>query len=151
MDLFVIDLQYPRDDEKVLLKLQAQDVHTERMHITDADIMILQKAKTERFRLVVRSKTGYSVLSQELTKDFFQTLAERNTADYSALSFEVLMNSSGKREVKKCPRGFSHLFFSDSKIEQVFTMGLAAVGGPVTQHQIEGPSPLTPMEGVEEG
>lgn len=90
MDLFIIDLQYPRDDEKVLVKLcvsrrhlmsfqdlkgpaadlahrQAQDVHTERMHITDADIMILQKAKTERFRLVVRSKTGYSVLSQERT------------------------------------------------------------------------------------
>ncbi|KAL3958661.1 hypothetical protein ACCO45_006823 [Purpureocillium lilacinum] len=151
MDLFVIDLQYPRDDEKVLVKLQAQDVHTERMHITDADIMILQKAKTERFRLVVRSKTGYSVLSQELTKDFFQTLATRNTADYSALSFEVYMNSAGKRVVKQCPRGFSHLFFSDSKIEQVFTMGLAAVGGPVTQHQIEGPSPATPMEGVVEG
>lgn len=38
-----------------------------------------------------------------------------------------------------------------SPVEQVFTMGLAAVGGPVTQQQIEGPSPATPMEGVVEG
>ncbi|KAJ6442852.1 26S proteasome regulatory subunit rpn11 [Purpureocillium lavendulum] len=152
MDLFVIDLQYPREDERVLVKLQAQDVHTERMHITDADIMILQNSQTERFRLVVRSKTGYSVLSQELNTDFFQTLATRNSPDYSALSFEVYMNAAGKRVVKQCPRGFSHLFFSDNKIEQVFTMGLAAVGGPVTQqHQIEGPTTPTPMEGVVQG
>ncbi|POR37421.1 Uncharacterized protein TPAR_02378 [Tolypocladium paradoxum] len=157
MDLFVIHLEYPRADEKALIKLQAQDVHTERMHICDADITILQNTKTQRFRLVVRSKNGYSVLSQEhtpygadmfaVTKDFFQTLAAGNRPDYNTLSFEVYMDASGKRVVTKCSQGFTHLVFSDSKIEQVFTMGLAAVGGPSERYLTDG-SQDEPMEGV---
>ncbi|KAM4058596.1 hypothetical protein HRG_006448 [Hirsutella rhossiliensis] len=148
MGLFVIHLEHPRDDEKTLIKLQAQDVHTERMHICDADIHILQNTTTQRLRLVVRSKNGFSVLSQELTRDFFQTLATRNRPDYGTLSYEVYMDASGKRIVKRCRHGFTHLVFSDSKIERVFAMGLAAVGGPSRQYLTEG---TQPMEGVVEG
>ncbi|KAF4505454.1 hypothetical protein G6O67_007400 [Ophiocordyceps sinensis] len=147
MDLFVIHLEHPRQDEKTLIKLQAQDVHTERVHICDADIHILQNTETQRLRLVVRSKSGFSVLSQELTKNFFQTLATRNRPDFGTLSYEVYMDASGKRIVKRCRQGFSHLVFSDSKIEQVFAMGLAAVGGPARQYLTDG---TRPMEGVVE-
>ncbi|KYK56758.1 hypothetical protein DCS_03764 [Drechmeria coniospora] len=140
MDLFVIDLQNQRDDEKVLVKLQAQDVHTERMLICDADIFIFQNVKTRRLRLVVKSKNGYTVAVAE---DFFQTLAFRGRPDYNAPSFEVYMDASGKRVVKRCPRGFTHLVFSDHRIEQVFDMGLAAIVGP--KHVMVGSQP---MEGV---
>ncbi|ODA78414.1 hypothetical protein RJ55_05795 [Drechmeria coniospora] len=117
MDLFVIDLQNQRDDEK--------------------------NVKTRRLRLVVKSKNGYTVLSQELAEDFFQTLAFRGRPDYNAPSFEVYMDASGKRVVKRCPRGFTHLVFSDHRIEQVFDMGLAAIVGP--KHVMVGSQP---MEGV---
>ncbi|PNY26286.1 Uncharacterized protein TCAP_03786 [Tolypocladium capitatum] len=141
MDLYVIYLAHPRADENTLIKLQAQDVHTERMHICDADITILQSTKTQRFRLVVRSKSGYSVLSQELTEDFFQTLAVRNRPDYNTMSYEVYMDASGKRVVAQCSQGFTHLVFSDSKIEQVFSMGLAAVGGPSERYLTDASQP----------
>jgi hypothetical protein len=35
------------------------------MHISDAEITILQNTTTQRFRLVVQSRNGYSILSQE--------------------------------------------------------------------------------------
>lgn len=53
MELFIIRLQFPQDDEKVMLKVQAQNVHTERMHIFDTEIIILQNTTTQRYRLVV--------------------------------------------------------------------------------------------------
>lgn len=52
-----------------------------------------------------------------MTKNFFQTLATRNRPDFGTLSYEVYMDASGKRIVKRCRQGFSHLVFSDSKSE----------------------------------
>ncbi|KAH7152709.1 hypothetical protein EDB81DRAFT_945677 [Dactylonectria macrodidyma] len=129
MDLFVIHLQYPRDEEKTVLKLQAQSVHTERMHICDADITILQNTTTLRFRLVIQSRNGYSIISQELKEDFFDKVTDQGHPDYNTLSYEVYMDESGKRRVQKCPNGFHHLVFTDSKIDKVFALGLRAVGG----------------------
>jgi hypothetical protein len=64
-DLFVIQLRYPRDSERTLLKIQANHVYTGRMHIREAEISILQNPDTWVFRLLIRSRRGYSVISQE--------------------------------------------------------------------------------------
>ncbi|KAJ3526897.1 hypothetical protein NM208_g10968 [Fusarium decemcellulare] len=115
MDLFIIHLQYPREDERTVLKLQAQSVHTQQVHIRDADITILQNTTTHRFRLLIQSRNGYSILSQELKEDFFDTLVHQGQPDYSALAYEVHMDETGKRRVRQCQRGFHHLVFTDSK------------------------------------
>ena len=44
---------------------QAYDVHTEQLLIADAEISVLQNKETKRSRLVIVSKDGYSVISQE--------------------------------------------------------------------------------------
>lgn len=101
------------------------------------------------------------------------------------------MDSSGKRCVRQCSNGFAHLVFSDSKsklqqgeylmqiadfiflktkVDQVFSMGLAAVAGPSQQQRLPEASqpmledevaaqpmpdgdeqPSQPMEGIVEG
>jgi len=90
MELFIIHLQFPRDCEKIMLKVwvlsrilklvssncpnflcrQAQDVHTERLHISNAEIIMLQNTVTQRLRLVVQSRNGYAILSQECMLDY---------------------------------------------------------------------------------
>ncbi|KAI8411179.1 hypothetical protein FOFC_07773 [Fusarium oxysporum] len=145
MDLFVIHLQYPRDNERTVLKLQAQDVHTPQVHIRNADMSILQNTTTHRFRLLVQSRAGYSILSQELKADFFDTLVDQGQPDYGALAYEVHMDETGKRHVRQLSKGFHQLVFTDSKIDKVFSMGLRAVGRLPQLHISEGPQL---MEGI---
>ncbi|KAH7064339.1 hypothetical protein BKA63DRAFT_171375 [Paraphoma chrysanthemicola] len=129
MELFIIRLKFPQDNEKVMLRVQAQDVHTERMHISDAEITILQNTTTQRFRLVVQSRNGYSILSQDLKEDFFQTLATHGQPNYSSTTYEVYIDGTGRRRVHKYPNGFTRLGFSEVKINQLFAIGLASLGG----------------------
>ncbi|KAH7141445.1 hypothetical protein B0J13DRAFT_676394 [Dactylonectria estremocensis] len=148
MDLFVIHLQHPRDEERTVLKLQAQSAHTERVHISDADITILQDTTTFRFRLVVQSRNRCSIISQELKEDIFDKATDRGNPDYKTLSYEVFMDESGKRRVQKCPNGFRHLILTNSKIDKVFALGLRAVAGSAPP-RIAGGSDA--MEGVLSG
>jgi hypothetical protein len=128
-DLFVIQLRYPRDSERTLLKIQANHVYTGRMHIREAEISILQNPDTWVFRLLIRSRRGYSVISQELKADFFQTLAQTGHADYTAMTYEVYMDDSGKTRLRQCPKGLNYMDLMDAKAEQVFRIGLAATAG----------------------
>ncbi|KAK5993011.1 hypothetical protein PT974_06437 [Cladobotryum mycophilum] len=134
MELFIIHLQHPRVEEKALFKLQAENVDTERMHINDAEITILQNTTTKRFRLIIQSRNGYSTLSQDLAEDFFSRMSTQGRPDFGTLSYEVYMDGTGKRCVRKCPNGFAHLVFSDGRIDRVFAIGLEAIGGRQSDH-----------------
>ncbi|PVI02694.1 hypothetical protein DM02DRAFT_670404 [Periconia macrospinosa] len=132
MELFVIHLQYPRGDEKVMLRVQAQHVHTQRMHISDADICILQDTNTQRFRMVVQSRRGYSILSQELVADFFQKLAAQGRPDYSSMTYEVYLDGTGRRRVRQDPNGLTHLGFADVSVDELFAIGLTTLTGGIS-------------------
>jgi hypothetical protein len=86
-ELYIMGLQYPRKNERVVLKLysnplgrsvgeciadlemfldrQADQVQSEDIHISDADISIVQNTITGRYRLIIISRNGCSILSQE--------------------------------------------------------------------------------------
>jgi len=89
-ELFVLGLQYPRPFERRVLNVyvrfsiiiavglsctklticrpalsQARNVHTEHLLIADAEISIMRNSGTGRFRLVMASRDGYSILSHE--------------------------------------------------------------------------------------
>ncbi|KAH7075141.1 hypothetical protein FB567DRAFT_583528 [Paraphoma chrysanthemicola] len=142
MELFIIRLKFPQDNEKVMLRVQAQDVHTERMHISDAEITILQNTTTQRFRLVVQSRNGYSILSQDLKEDFFESLATHGRPKYNSTTYEVYVDGTGKRRVHKYPNGFTRLGFSEVKIDQLFAIGLASLGGARMLLDSEEPEPM---------
>jgi hypothetical protein len=61
--------------------------------------------------------------------DFFQTLAQTGHPDYTAMTYEVYMDDSGKMRLRQCPKGLNYMEFMDAKAEQVFRIGLAATAG----------------------
>ncbi|KIW64496.1 hypothetical protein PV04_09425 [Phialophora macrospora] len=138
MELFVIDLRYPRKDERTVLTLQANQVQSEIVHISDADITIVQNTNTMRFRLIIVSRNGCSILSQELAEDFLSSVNASGTRpNFASPTFLVQMESTGKREVYRFDRGFAYLDFVSAQADRLFGLGLATIAGNLPFRPIE--------------
>ncbi|KIX00530.1 uncharacterized protein Z518_10670 [Rhinocladiella mackenziei CBS 650.93] len=130
MELFVMSLQYPRPDERIVLKLQAGPVQSEVVQISDADITIVQNTETGRFRLIIVSPNGCSILSQELAEDFVSSLSiPGRRPNFTSRTFLVQVENTGKREVYRYERGFEYLDFSSAQTNRLFVLGLATISG----------------------
>ncbi|KAK2880198.1 hypothetical protein FQN49_000472 [Arthroderma sp. PD_2] len=127
LDLFVMSLKFPRALERRLWTIQAYDVHTETLHIEDAEISILQNTETQRCRLTIISRDSYSIVSQELAEDFFESLSLGTGPKFNSLTYVVQFDSSGNRNVSSIPTGIAVLGFSDITVERLFHLSLTSV------------------------
>ncbi|EFR01478.1 hypothetical protein MGYG_04486 [Nannizzia gypsea CBS 118893] len=126
-ELFVLTLRYPRTTEKKLLAIQAYDVHTETVHISDAEISILQDTESSGFRLTIISRDGHTIVSQELAEDFFDSSLPHKCFRFNSPTYIAQIDSYGLRTISKINTGFSMLGFSDAAVERLFSLSLTGV------------------------
>ncbi|EPS45885.1 hypothetical protein H072_232 [Dactylellina haptotyla CBS 200.50] len=126
VELFVIALRAPRDDERIALKAQCRGFHTEKVDVVGADVSILQSETSGRLRLVVVSNDEATILSQELAENFMAA-GERPT--FTSPTHVVQVLDYGTREIRKHENGFNFVDFSDVYVDRLFSLGLAAFSG----------------------
>ncbi|EZF31528.1 hypothetical protein H109_00513 [Trichophyton interdigitale MR816] len=126
-ELLVLGLQYPRVTESKLFAIQAYDVHTESVYIADAEISILRETKSNGFRLTIISRDGYTIVSQELAENFFDSFHSGNGFRFNFPAYIVQIDSLGQRRISRTSTGFPALGFSDAAVERLFSLSLAGV------------------------
>ncbi|KAF7503478.1 hypothetical protein GJ744_003707 [Endocarpon pusillum] len=144
MELFVTGLQHPQPGERMVLRrLQASHVRSEDVDIPDADITIVQSFQTQLFRLIIVSRNGCSILSQELPADFVSSLSDPGGPNLKSRAYLVQMDHDATQKLCCYNQGFQRLEFSHASNDRLFELGLAAIAGSlpvrmVTNMQVEG-------------
>ncbi|KAI0517877.1 hypothetical protein F5B22DRAFT_635722 [Xylaria bambusicola] len=123
-DLFVRSLQYPRPNEKVLLSLQAAKVECESLYIDDAEITIVVDTNS-RYRLIIASSNGRTIISQHLVEDFFT--ASPNKPNFTGSTYVVQIGETGEREVYHYKKGFRHLNLSTAQANRMLELARSSV------------------------
>jgi len=133
MELFVLSLQYPRSDETVALHLQVTQVQCEQVFILDAEMMIMRNQKNE-YRLIISSRNGCTILSQELPETFFteSNVSGNGSSKFGNRTWLVQLEGEGVRRVYHYPKGFKFLNFHSIYAERMFELGRIAVSQATT-------------------
>ncbi|KAI9376478.1 hypothetical protein BJX61DRAFT_367047 [Aspergillus egyptiacus] len=112
-ELFIIALQHPNRFEKNIMRLQVSAVHTEHLQITDAEVSILHNTNSNRYRLTIVSRDGFTILSQQLPETFLESLTAGQNVSFRSPTYVVHVDESGVRKIHHYTQGFSVLGFSD--------------------------------------
>ncbi|KAF3213201.1 hypothetical protein TWF679_005427 [Orbilia oligospora] len=126
-ELFVMSLKAPRPGERLALKLEAKGFHTDRVDMADCEISIVQSETSGDLRLIITSKDERTILSQDLAKDFMETV--EGTPRFSAPTYAVQIVGHGTREIQTYKNGFKMVDFSDVRRDRLFGLGLAVLSG----------------------
>ncbi|TGJ83097.1 hypothetical protein E0Z10_g5655 [Xylaria hypoxylon] len=112
MELFVKGLQHPRSNEKVVLNLQTAKVECESVYIDDAEITIVMD-EDAKYRLIIASRNGCTIISQVLVEDFFTSPS--NGLNFTGSTYLVQIGDTGERKVYHYKKGFRHLNLSTTQ------------------------------------
>ncbi|KAK4145156.1 uncharacterized protein C8A04DRAFT_27161 [Dichotomopilus funicola] len=131
MELIVMSLRAPLPNEKLLLSLHARGAHTEDLNMAESEIKIFQSTTTQRLRLIVQSKDGCTLISQQLAENFLPVSNDGQPCrpNFRSPSYVVQVVGAGTREVHHYPDGFRILQFDDVQMDRLVGLGLAAVSG----------------------
>ncbi|KAF2970344.1 hypothetical protein GQX73_g3181 [Xylaria multiplex] len=124
MELFVKSLQYPSSNEKVVLNLQTARVECERAYIDDAEITIVVDADA-KYRLIITSRNGCTIISQVLVADFFTSLS--NGLNFTGPTYLVQIGDTGERKVYHYKNGFRHLNLSTRQANHMLELARSSV------------------------
>ncbi|KAI0533988.1 hypothetical protein GGR58DRAFT_484487 [Xylaria digitata] len=124
MELFVKSLQYPRSNEKVVLNLQTARVECESVYIDDAEITIVVNADA-KYRLIIASRNGCTIISQALVEDFFTSPSNR--LNFTGPTYLVQIGDTGERKVYHYKNGFRHLNLSTTQANHMLELARSSV------------------------
>ncbi|RYP40588.1 hypothetical protein DL767_001588 [Monosporascus sp. MG133] len=128
-ELFVLNLNYPRPDEAVVLHLQSAQVECEDIFIIDASITIVQDSN-KKYRLIIVSRNKCTVLSQVLADDFFSRATGRPS--FASPSWIVQIEGKGLRRIYHRQNGFRFLDLRSTQSNRMFELGCSTVS--MNQH-----------------
>ncbi|KAK6511160.1 hypothetical protein TWF481_000082 [Arthrobotrys musiformis] len=129
-ELFIMSLKKPRPDERLALKLQAKGFHTDQVDIADCEISIVQSEPSGNLRLIIISNDERTILSQELAKDFMNSV--EGIPRFTSPTYVVQVLGHGTREIRTYRNGFRMVDFSEVRRDQLFGLGLAVLSGNAT-------------------
>ncbi|KAI0419796.1 hypothetical protein F5X98DRAFT_59439 [Xylaria grammica] len=124
MEMFVKSLRYPRSNEKVVLNLQTARVECESVYIDDAEITIVVDADA-KYRLIIASRNGCTLISQVLVDDFFT--APSNRLNFTGPTYQVQIGDAGERTVYHYKDGFRHLNLSTTQANRMLELARSTV------------------------
>ncbi|KAK4247066.1 hypothetical protein C7999DRAFT_14853 [Corynascus novoguineensis] len=124
IELFIANLQSPRAEETVVLQLQATEVQCEVAVIPDAELLITRNHKGQ-YRLIITSRNECTILTQVLSDAFFAS--SPSEPSFTAPTWLVRLEESGKRKVYRYLDGFRFLRFCSTSAEKMFELGRSAV------------------------
>ncbi|RYO80221.1 hypothetical protein DL766_003661 [Monosporascus sp. MC13-8B] len=102
-ELFVLNLNYPRPDETVVLHLQSAQVECEEIFIVDASITVVHDWHG-KYRLIIVSRNKCTVLSQVLADEFFSPPTGRPS--FASPTWLVQIEGNGVRRIYYRQNGF---------------------------------------------
>ncbi|KAI1427727.1 hypothetical protein F5Y12DRAFT_783143 [Xylaria sp. FL1777] len=123
-DLFVRGLRYPRSNEKIVLSLQAAKVECESVYIDDAEITIVVDTDF-KYRLIIASRNGCTIISQILVEDFFTSPSGR--PNFTGSTYRVQIGETGERKVYRYNNGFRHLSLSTTQANRMLDLARSSV------------------------
>ncbi|GAP88248.1 hypothetical protein SAMD00023353_3000420 [Rosellinia necatrix] len=123
-ELFVRSLRYPRSNERIVLNLQTARVECEHLYIDDAEIIIVVDADA-KYRLIIASRNGCTIMSQVLVEDFFAAPSGR--PDYTGSTYLVQIEDTGERKVYHYKNGFRHLSLSTTQANRMLELARSSV------------------------
>ncbi|RYP06228.1 hypothetical protein DL765_009571 [Monosporascus sp. GIB2] len=128
-ELFVLNINYPRPDETVVLHLQSAQVECEDIFILDASITIVHDWHG-KYRLIIESRNKCTVLSQVLADDFFSPPTGRPS--FASPTWLVQIEGNGVRRIYYRQNGFRYLDLRSTQSNRMFELGCSAVS--MNQH-----------------
>ncbi|KAI3339632.1 hypothetical protein F4824DRAFT_50337 [Ustulina deusta] len=123
-ELFVRSLQCPRSNEEVVLSLQAARVECESVYIDDAEITIVVDTNS-KYRLIIASRNGCTIISQRLVEDFFTSPSNR--PNFTGSTYLVQIGETGERKVYHYKNGFRHFSLSTAQANRMLELARSSV------------------------
>ncbi|KAI0814249.1 hypothetical protein GGR55DRAFT_687189 [Xylaria sp. FL0064] len=114
-ELFVKSVQNPRSSEKVVLSL---------VYIDDAEITIVVDTNS-KYRLIITSRNGRTIISQILVEDFFTSLSSR--PNFTGSTYLVQIGETGERKVYYYKNGFRYLSLSTTQANRMLELARSSV------------------------
>ncbi len=99
--------------ESLLINLrQAARVECESVYIDDAEITIVVDTNS-KYRLIIASRNGCTIISQRLVEDFFTSPSNR--PNFTGSTYLVQIGETGERKVYHYKNGFRHFSLSTAQ------------------------------------
>ncbi|KAI0430869.1 hypothetical protein F5Y09DRAFT_355473 [Xylaria sp. FL1042] len=117
--------------ESMRKELQAAKVECESVYIDDAEITIVVDTDS-KYRLIIASRNGCTIISQVLVKDFFTSSSSR--PNFTGSTYRVQIGETGERKAYRYKNGLRHLSLSTTQANRMLELARSSVSLRNTEH-----------------
>ncbi|KAH9895364.1 hypothetical protein F4778DRAFT_746448 [Xylariomycetidae sp. FL2044] len=133
-ELLAHQIQYPRQDEETIYRLQSVAFQNDIVDITNGELLVTRD-HDGRHRLIISSHDRCTVLSTELKPEFFRDTGRGSV--FSAPADIIQLRNRGSRNIMRYGEGFRANNFRDANSSRMIELARKVIGGSLPIRTIE--------------